>query len=180
MLELNAFDWTVIVMVLLSSAMGFARGILREIFTALAIVGATFAVLASFSFTPMGLLQPPWLEVVVVAAVTFVVVFIVIGIVTKSLAALLHKSAEITAIDRGAGLAYGFIRAALIVVLAVVLVRQITPPDRSPPALLTEAKLYPVLQKGAAALEVFIQDKRHLVTDTVDQAKHARSEDAKK
>jgi len=180
--DLNAFDWTVIVVVLLSSLMGFARGIIREVFTALGIVGAAVAVLIylrnSASLSVLGFINPAWLEVVVTAGLLFLIVFVAIGLGSKALAAALHKSAEIGALDRGAGMAYGFVRAALIAVLAVVLARHVTPPDRPPPPLLTEAKLYPVLERGALALEIFIQDKRHIVEQKVKAAVEARTEEA--
>lgn len=180
--EINAFDWTVIVVVLLSSVMGFVRGIIREVFTALAIVGAALGVLlylrSSASFSLLGFIDPAWLEVVATSGLVFLLIFIVISIATKSLAALLHKSAEIGALDRGAGLAYGFVRAALIAVLSVVLARHVTPPDRAPPPLLTQAQLYPVLERGAQTLEIFIQDKRHIVEDRVQKALDGRPEDA--
>jgi uncharacterized membrane protein required for colicin V production len=136
-LHFNVFDWVVIGIIAMSSIMGFMRGIIREVFTAVSILGAAIAVLFylrnSESFNLMPFLQPAWLQVVVSAGAVFAIVFVGLGFATSSIAALLHKSAEISALDRGAGLAYGFARAALIAVLSVVLVRHVTPPRSRPP-----------------------------------------------
>lgn len=170
-LHLNVFDWVVIGVIAMSSVMGFMRGIIREIFTAVSILGAAIAVLFylrnSESFNLMPFLHPAWLQVVVTAGAVFAIVFVGLGFATSSIAALLHKSAEITALDRGAGLAYGFARAALIAVLTVVLVRHVTPPDRAPPAIISQAQLYPLLERGAQGLEYFIRDHKQEVEDRI-------------
>ena len=180
-LHFNVFDWVVIAIIAMSSIMGFMRGIIREIFTAVSILGAAIAVLFylrnSESFNLMPFLQPAWLQVVASAALVFAVVFVGLGFATSSIAALLHKNAEITALDRGAGLAYGFARAALIAVLSVVLVRHVTPPDRSPPAIISQAQLYPLLEQGAEGLEFFIRDHKQGVEDRIKAGAKALGSD---
>lgn len=170
-LHFNMFDWVVIGVIAMSSIMGFMRGIIREVFTALAILGAVVAVLIylrnSEAINLMPFIKPAWLQVVLTAAAVFAIVFIALGFATSSIAALLHKSAEISALDRGAGLAYGFARAALIAVLTVVLVRHVTPQDRTPPAIISQAQLYPVLERGSIALEYFIRDNKQVVEDRI-------------
>lgn len=179
--QLNAFDWTVIAVVALSSVMGFARGIIREVFTAVGIVIAAVAVLIylrnSEALNLLVFIDPAWLRVVATAALIFVAVFVGVGFATSSLAALLHKNAEINALDRGAGFAWGFFRAALIAVFTVVLARHVTPQDRTPPDLLIEAELYPVLERGAEALEFLIEDKKHLVRAKIDKAAEAAKQE---
>jgi membrane protein required for colicin V production len=174
MLEFNALDWGIIAVVLLSSAMGFVRGIIRELFTALAIVLGAAAVLVyvrnAEQLRLLSFLHPEWLEVFATAIVLFALVFIGVGFASRSLATVLHKSAEIGAIDRSAGAVYGFARAALLVVLAVVLIRHVTPPDRPAPQLLREARLYPALTAGAKALEALIQEKKPVVEKRVKRA----------
>ncbi len=170
-LQFNLFDWVVIGVIAMSSIMGFVRGIIREVFTAVAILGAAIAVLIylrnSDSINLLPFIQPVWLQVVATAAAVFAIVFVGLGFATSSIAALLHKSAEITALDRGVGLVYGFARAALIAVLTVVLVRHVTPQDRTPPAIVSQAQLYPLLERGAVALEYFIRDHKQDVEDRI-------------
>lgn len=178
-LNFNVFDWVVIAVIAMSSVMGFMRGIIREIFTAVSIVGAAVAALIylrnSDAINLLPFVQPAWLQVVATAAAVFAIVFVGLGFATSSIAALLHKSAEITALDRGAGLAYGFARAALIAVLTVVLVRHVTPQDRTPPAIISQAQLYPLLERGAVGLEYFIRDHKRDVEDRIKAATKAAS-----
>lgn len=175
-LAFNAVDWIVIAVLALSTIMGYVRGLVRELHTALAIIAATVAALLYLrnneGISILGFIEPAALEVAATGALLFAVTFLVVSFATSSLAALIHRSAEIGAVDRGAGAAYGFVRAAVIVVLGVVLARHTEEPPQ-----LKNAKIYPVLNRGAVVLEGFIADKRPVVREKLQQAIGAREED---
>lgn len=173
-MDFNALDLGIILVVLLSSVMGFVRGVIRELFTALAIVLGAGAVLLYVRHAEqlrlLGFLHPEWLEVFGTAIVLFVLVFVGVGFASRSLAAAVHKNAEIGSLDRGIGAVYGFARATLIIVLGVVLIRHVTPPDRPAPDLLTQAALYPALEGGAAMLERLIEKEKPALEKRVKRA----------
>jgi len=101
---------------------------------------------------------------VAAAGLIFIVVFIVITLLTSTVAKAAHKSGEIGALDRGAGLLFGAARGVLVLALFVLLMRHITGAPQAPmPDWLSGARTYPVLAKAADALDVFVPEARDYI-----------------
>jgi membrane protein required for colicin V production len=168
-LSLNAFDAIALAIILISGIMAFARGLLREVFSIVAFIGAALAALYLRHFVvPLlaGMFQPPIVAEIAAAILVFLVVFIVITVFTSMLAKAVHQSAEIGMLDRLAGLAFGVLRGVLILALFVLLMRHITGAPQAPmPAWLTQARLYPILEKAAVTLESVIPEARNYIRE---------------
>lgn len=174
------FDFAALVVLGLSGVMAFARGLIREVFSIIAFIGATIAAVFFAgmmrplveSFTP---LSGP-IASVAAGLLIFLVVFIAVTVVTSTVAKTAHQSTEIGSFDRAAGLAFGILRGILVVALFVLLVRQATPEDATRPAdpmqdAIRGARTYPIYSGVAQALEAVLPQARERARDIIDRQK---------
>ncbi|MGQ0531476.1 MAG: CvpA family protein [Caulobacteraceae bacterium] len=172
------FDFAALVVLGLSGVMAFARGLIREVFSIIAFIGAAIAAVFFAgllrplveSFTP---LSGP-LASVAAGLLIFLVVFIVITVVTSTVAKTAHQSTEIGSFDRAAGLAFGILRGVLVVSLFVLLMRQTTIEDTTQPAdpmqdAIRGARTYPIYSGVASALEAVLPQARDRARDIIDR-----------
>jgi membrane protein required for colicin V production len=171
-LGFNSFDFLALVVLGLSGVMGFARGLIREVFSVIAFIGGGLAgyflatPLAPFvsSFTPLS----GWLAAVAAGLLIFLIVFIAITVVVSTVAKTAHQSTEIGSFDRATGLAFGVLRGILVVALGALVMRQASDPSvpANPPndraacyaaydamqAAVRCARTYPIYGSVASAL----------------------------
>ena len=172
------FDLAALAVLALSGIMAFARGLIREVFSIIAFIGAAIAAiyLAELlrptveSFTA---LSGP-LASVAAGLVVFLVVFIIITVVTSAVAKTAHQSTEIGSFDRAAGLAFGILRGVLVVALFVLLMRQTQPdPGATAPDPMQDAirgaRTYPIYEGVARALEAVLPQARQRASDYIDR-----------
>jgi membrane protein required for colicin V production len=167
-LHLNAFDLAAIAIILISSIMAFARGLLREVFSIVAFIGAAAAAYYGYAFVaPMlSAIGPPTIAKLAAAILLFIVAFVIITVLTSTLAKAAHKSGEIGALDRGAGLLFGAARGVLVLALFVLLMRHITGAPQAPmPNWLADARTYPVLESAAEGIESFVPQARDYIKE---------------
>ena len=168
-LHLTAFDLAAIAIILISSIMAFARGLLREIFSIVAFIGAAAAAYYGYSYLApylAGFVGPPVIAALAAALLLFIVSFVIISVLTSSIAKAAHRSGEIGALDRGAGLLFGAVRGVLVLSLFVLLMRHITGAPQAPmPNWLSEARTYPVLEQVALGVESFVPQARDYIRD---------------
>jgi len=172
------FDFAALVVLGLSGVMAFARGLIREVFSIIAFIGAAIAAVffagllrpVVESFTP---LSGP-LASVAAGLLIFLIVFIVITVITSTVAKTAHQSTEIGSFDRAAGLAFGILRGVLVVSLFVLLMRQTTVEDTTQPAdpmqdAIRGARTYPIYSGVASALEAVLPQARDRARDIIDR-----------
>lgn len=172
------FDFAALVVLGLSGVMAFARGLIREVFSIIAFIGAAIAavffssLLAPFveSFTP---LSGP-LASVAAGLLVFLIVFIVVTVITSTVAKTAHQSTEIGSFDRATGLAFGILRGVLVVALFVLLMRQTTGDDPTTPAdpmqdAIRGARTYPIYSSVASALEAVLPQARERAHDIIER-----------
>ena len=172
------FDFAGLVVLGLSGVMAFARGLIREVFSIIAFIGAAIAAVFFAgmlrpiveSFTP---LSGP-LASVAAGLLVFLVVFIVITVITSTVAKTAHQSTEIGSFDRAAGLAFGVLRGILVVSLFVLLMRQTTVDNSAQSAdpmqdAIRGARTYPIYDSVASALESVLPQARDRARDIIDR-----------
>jgi membrane protein required for colicin V production len=171
------FDFAALVVLGLSGVMAFARGLIREVFSIIAFIGAAIAavffagMLSPFveSFTP---LSGP-LASVAAGLLVFLIVFIVITVITSTVAKTAHQSTEIGSFDRAAGLAFGILRGVLVVSLFVLLMRQTTSEDAASADPMQDAvrgaRTYPIYGSVASALEAVLPQARQRAHDIIER-----------
>mgnify|MGYP000091251164 CR=1 FL=1 len=99
------------------------------------------------------------------AGILFLGVFVIVTVATSTLAKAIHRSGEIGALDRGAGLAFGAARGILALALFVVLWHHITGPSAPMPDWLAKARTYPALNVVANGLETLIPKAQDYINE---------------
>ncbi len=175
-LGLTWFDLVGAAVVVISGVMAFARGLIREIFSIIAFIGAAIAAVFFADRLRPFVEQFTSLEGALAGLgaglIIFLIVFIVITVLTSMVARTAHQSTEIGTFDRAAGLAFGVLRGVLVVALFVLLMRQTTDnanvaPQAKMPEPISEARTFPIYEGVAVALEQFLPGARQRVGDFV-------------
>ena len=129
------FDLLVAALLLISAAVGFARGAAREIAALVARVGAAaFAVFGLPVFSPMvrQVVHPNWLAAVATLVLVFVVTYILLRLVGGMLARQIQQSHFIGTLDRSIGLLIGLARGLIVLGALNLLFNAATPKDLQP------------------------------------------------
>lgn len=174
------FDLAALAILGLSGIMAFARGLIREVFSIIAFIGAAIAaVFFSGLLTPMvanatGMAGP--LASVAAGLLIFLVVFIVITVITSAVAKTAHQSTEIGSFDRAAGLAFGILRGVIVVSLFVLLLRQTQGEPSASPAdpmqdAIRGARTYPIYESVAKGLEAVLPRAGQRARDILNRQK---------
>ena len=170
-LPFTAADGAVAVVLLLSGLLAFARGLVHEVLSVGAWIGAAAAVVFGLPLVrpaARALITEPLLADVAGGAVLFILSLIVLSLITRAIARGV-KSSQLNAVDRSLGFAFGLARGALIVCLAYVAISWLVPAAEQP-AWLRQAKSLPLIETGAAWLTGLVH--RHAKSEqTVDTAR---------
>jgi membrane protein required for colicin V production len=149
------FDFIVAALLLISAAVGFARGAAREIAALVALVGAAaFAVFGLPVFAPMmrHVVHPDWLATVATLISVFVVTYIVMRLIGGAFARQLQQSSFIGTLDRSVGLFIGLARGLIVLGALNLMFNAATPPDLKP-KWITGATTWPLAQNMGRALK---------------------------
>jgi len=150
----NPVDIAVIAVILISAVIALARGLVHEVLSVTAWVGAAAATIFGFPlFRPLArqYIKTTLIADVVTGVVIFVVTLIVLSIISHALSRQVRESA-LGALDRSLGLVFGVVRGAIVVSLAYLIFQWAEPNRAEWPGWITEAKSAPLLAKGAALL----------------------------
>jgi membrane protein required for colicin V production len=172
------FDFLVIALLVVSAAVGFARGASREMVTVLAFVLAAMSALFGLRYSgpPMrAAIHPGWAADVVAVAVVFLVVYILLRLIGAALVRRIHATEVIGTLDRTVGLGFGLIRALIILGAFNLLFNAATPPERVP-HWISGAKLYPLTTAAGRILTAFAPKGMHLAGRLKPTFDHALSE----
>jgi len=145
---MTQFDFIVLVLLLVSAAVGFARGAVREIFALLALISA--AALAVFGLPVAGpivrnMVQPSWLGTAVALLVVFGVTYVVLRMIGAVLARRAQSDHMLGLLDRSLGLLIGLARGLAVLGALNLMFNAATPPDLKP-RWITSAASWPLSQ----------------------------------
>lgn len=182
---INPVDLAVVVIILVSALMAFARGLVAEVLSVGAWIGAALIALKAFPFAQGTLRQSiehPLLADGVAGLGVFVVSLAILSLVSHRIARAVRGSA-LSAVDRSLGFVFGVARGAVVVCLAYLLyIWLVPPPDRAdsrasasanapananataqikekePPAWLIQARTRPMLEAGANLLKGLVPE----------------------
>lgn len=174
-LPINPGDLAVIVILLLSALLAFARGFVQEVLSIAGWVGA--AAVTWFGLAPGAALVEEQFALgdlvsrLIAGGVIFVVALIVFSVATHYIAKGVRGSA-LNAVDRSLGFVFGLARGALLVVLAYMLVVWIAPDDR--PGWIDEARARPLVERGADWLRGIVPGDA--LDGTIERAEELRDD----
>jgi membrane protein required for colicin V production len=143
LMDLTQFDFIVLGLLLLSGAVGFARGAVREIAALVAPVTAPVF---------RDVVQPGWLGTVAALVVVFGVTYLVLRLMGAALAHRIQRTNVLGALDRSVGLAIGLGRG-LVVLGALFLMFNAATPSDLQPRWITEATTWPLARNMGRALQ---------------------------
>lgn len=149
------FDIVVLGIVLISALVGFVRGAVREMVTALAFGLAAVAAIYALPFSgPVGrgLIDPDWAGTVIAIAVVFVAAYATLRITGGALAKSLQDIQVLGLLDRAVGLGFGLIRALVVLGAFYLVFHAATPPDRVP-RWMKESMSYPMTAAAGRTLQ---------------------------
>jgi membrane protein required for colicin V production len=148
---MNWVDAALIAVVVISAAVAYFRGLVREVLSLAAWVGAAGAAfLAREPLRPhlSTWLEPPILADAVGAGAVFLVVLVILKIITNMIADRVQDSI-LGGIDRVLGLVFGAVRGAFVLVLAYILAGMFAPETGTWPAAVKEARGLPIVADAA-------------------------------
>ena len=170
-MNLNFFDWFLIVLLAWSTILAFVRGLLLELFS----LGGLSAgiLLASWNYPALASVLG---RIITTKTVANVIAFLLIAIGIMVLAALTGKALHHTAnaiglgfFNRLFGAAFGFIRGCLLGVAILMAITAFLPPI----AEISKSSLAPYFLAGAHAVSFVVpHDLRQLILDGAAQLKH--------
>jgi membrane protein required for colicin V production len=147
-------DIAVVAILAISALFAFWRGLVREVLSVAAWVGAGVA-----TYFGLPLLRPftrQYIELAIVAdVVTGLAIFLVVLVICSIISHLLSRgvrASALGALDRSLGLLFGLARGALLVCVLFLLIDWWFPADQRP-VWVTEAKSLPAVAKGADMLK---------------------------
>ncbi|MBI1200688.1 MAG: CvpA family protein [Phenylobacterium sp.] len=152
---MTQFDLIVLVLLLVSAAVGFSRGAVREIAALLAlVVAAAVAVLGLPTFGPMfrGVVHPAWLGTIAALVVVFVAAFVALRLIGAAVARMVQSTQVLGFLDRSLGLLIGLGRG-LIVLGALFLMFNAATPEDLRPGWITGAQTWPLAGNMGRLLE---------------------------
>jgi len=165
---INPGDIAVLVVLLISALLAFARGFVREMLSIAGWIGAAFATILGLPHaTPYAeqYLGEGLIATLAAGAAIFVVTLIVLSVAGHYLAKLVQGSA-MNAVDRSLGFVFGLVRGGVLVVLVWLLFSWLIPTD-SRPVWVAEARSLPLLERGADWMRGMVPG------DTLDQGTRA-------
>ncbi len=155
----NALDIGVAVLVLISAALAYARGLVHEVLSVAGWIGAIFATFYGFPLLRPFARQLTTIDIVAdfgAGIVIFVVSLVILSLLTRSISKKVKDSA-LNAVDRSLGFLFGLLRGALIVCIAYIGLGMFYPQDDRPQRI-SEARSMELIGPGAALLVALIPE----------------------
>lgn len=152
-LPINLTDLVIIVILVASALFAFVRGLVHEMLSVTAWLGAIIATVFAWSHVVPYVRQLISIKIIadIAAGVgIFILVLVLLSILTHWFASRVRES-SLGALDRTLGLLFGLLRGAVLVCIAWILVSLALPREEHPPWI-TEARALPLVEEGAYRL----------------------------
>ena len=170
----NWLDVGIVVLLLASAAFAYARGLVHEVLSIFAWVGAVFAAVYGFPYLKPYARQITDINIVAdfgAGIVLFVVALAILSVIGRAVASKVKQSA-LNAVDRSLGFLFGLLRGAIIVCIAYIGYNLIYP-EKEQPKWIREARAMALVKPGAAFLKTLIPENFSLATE--DDAKKGKA-----
>ena len=154
-------DLTILFILLISGALAFFRGAVREV---LAVAGwAAAAAAAYYGFDYVKPYIAPYIGIPLLSdALTGIGIFVAAMVVASLVSGAISrriKTSPLESVDRSLGFLFGLARGALVVCLAYLIMVVFVPPEEQPQSVL-EARALPLVEIGAVWLVEAVPSER--------------------
>jgi len=152
-IPINVVDIIIVGVILVSGALAFFRGVVREL---LSIVGWVVAAgVAYYGFNALRpytrqLIDSPLVADLATGALLFVAALVTMSVIGHALSRRVRES-HLGALDRSLGFVFGVLRGAIIVSIAYLMIAWAVPPDEQPDWL-RQARALPLVEYGAGLI----------------------------
>ncbi|MBU6443525.1 MAG: CvpA family protein [Alphaproteobacteria bacterium] len=158
-LSFQFVDLLVVAVILVSAVFAAYRGFVQETLSILAWAAAAFSAL--YFGPPLGHMLSgavsPWVAMLLGYASAFLVVVIPLGFISYRFSENVRRS-PVHTLDRSLGFAFGVVRG-LVIIGVVYLVFSIFVPVPRQPSWISQARLYPLIQKTGDVLATLVPDQ---------------------
>jgi membrane protein required for colicin V production len=168
-LGLNFADWFILVVLVASGIISFARGFTKE-FLSLFLWLAAFIAAISLEYlaTPKinGFIDNEEISKIISYVVVFVVFIFVGGIIIKFISKLIKWSGA-SGFDRFLGVIFGLLRGSIVLFVIFLLL----PSNLKSTDLIVNSKITPIIQKYAPEIEAYFRDlvdNRNIVEEAME------------
>jgi membrane protein required for colicin V production len=151
------FDLIVLVVLIVSGLIGWARGATREILTVLAFLFAAMIAVGTLGLSgalARHTIHPEWLANGVALIVVFTIAYVGLRIAGGILAQKVKTHEHLGVVDRSVGVGFGVVRALVLLGAFNIVLNLATPADRMP-HWISGAVLYPLTNVCAKVLKAF-------------------------
>ena len=158
-LPVNPADIAVIVVLLISALLAYARGFVHEVLAVAGWIGAIFATIHGYPYArpyARSLIPVELIADLAAGVAIFVATLILLSFVTHGVSKMVKASA-LNFLDRSLGFLFGLARGAVIVCVAYLGLVWLMPPTEHP-AWIRDARSMPLIERGAAALQSLIPE----------------------
>lgn len=166
-LPINAVDIAVVLVLLISGVLAYARGFVHETLAVGGWVGAFIATVEGYPY-----LQPHARDLIPTDLVAdfaagtaiFVVSLVVLSLVTRAISSRVKESA-LNALDRALGFLFGLVRGAVLVCVAYIGLEFMIPREEQPEWITTARSLPLIVQGASAIVSLLPEDARIEIPD---------------
>ncbi len=158
-LPFNVVDIGVLLILLISAVLAYARGFVHEVLSVGGWIGAIFATFYGFPYAKPIARKYISLDLaadLAAGTVIFIVTLVVLSLITRSVAKSVQASA-LNVLDRSLGFLFGLARGAVLVCVAYIGLEIIMPEDDHP-AIVRESRSIQLIKPGAALLKTLVPD----------------------
>ena len=152
---MTLFDLIALGILAISALVGFARGAVRELVGVFAFTIAAWIAVTLLPFSgPIARrsIHPGWAANGAALVVAFLLAYVALRVLGHWLSTVLKSQATLGTLDRGFGVAFGLVRA-LVVLGVFYMVFNAATPSYLVPAWISDGALYPVSRASAQALQ---------------------------
>ncbi len=167
-LPINAIDLGVAFILLISGILAYVRGLVHEVLSVGAWVGAIFATVFFYpAVQPYArdLIPMDFVADMATGVVMFVLTLVILSLATRAVSSRVKDSA-LNVLDRSLGFIFGLARGALVVCVAY-LGFELMVPEEDQPEWVTVARSIPLVRLGAAKLYTLVPEDTDLSLPTV-------------
>ena len=168
-LGLNFADWFILVVLVASGIISFARGFTKEFLSLFLWLAAFIAAISlEYQATPKinGFIDNEEISKIISYVVVFVVFIFVGGIIIKFISKLIKWSGA-SGFDRFLGVLFGLLRGSIVLFVIFLLL----PSNLKSTDLIVNSKITPIIQKYAPEIEAYFRDlvdNRNIVEEAME------------
>lgn len=158
-LPVNVIDIGVLLILLVSAVLAYARGFVHEVLSVGGWVGAIFATFYGFPYAKPIAREYISLDLaadLTAGIVIFIATLVFLSLLTRSIAKRVQASA-LNVLDRSLGFLFGLLRGAVLICVAYIGLELMVPKDEQP-AMIRDARTMQLIEPGAALLKSLVPD----------------------